>query len=66
LTSSRYFNKLVIKVKMHAKTLFLRYDMISFLFFLERHSRMYENKKNKFIFIYLLIIIIIILQKPSI
>jgi hypothetical protein len=49
LASSRDFNKLVIKAKMHAKTLFLKkkrkkkiqYD---FIIFLERLGRMHENK----------------------
>jgi len=55
LASSRDFNKLVIKVKMQAKTLFffmkIQYDF--FNFFLERLGRMYENKKIFFIFIFL-------------
>jgi hypothetical protein len=54
LASSRDFNKLVIKAKMHAKTppffMKIQYDFF-FVFILERLGRMHENKK-KFIFIF--------------
>jgi hypothetical protein len=56
LASSRDFNKLVIKAKMHAKTpfFFLRYNMIFYFFlFLKRLGRMHENKKKHlFLFFY--------------
>jgi len=54
--SSRDFNKLVIKAKMHANTHFwnfLCYMKIQYEFFIyifERLGRMHENKKNIFLF----------------
>jgi hypothetical protein len=42
--SSRDFNKLVIKAKIHAKTLFFMKIQYDFVFFLERLGRMNENK----------------------
>jgi len=46
LVSSRDFNKLIIKVKMHAKTFFfmkIQYDFFYYIF-LERLGRMHEKK----------------------
>ena len=56
MASSRDFNKVVIKAKMHAKTSFffmkIQYDF--FKFFLERLSRMHENKTFYSILFFLL------------
>jgi len=57
--SSRDFNKLVIKAKMHANTYFLKflcYMKIQYDFFLffERLGRMYENKIFFIFFIFLM------------
>jgi len=67
--SSRDFNKLVIKAKMHVKNIFLKFSLlysntIWFFFIFERLGRMHENK---IFFLFMFIIYFLMSwQKPSI